>query len=477
MDPLSILSTVLSTTIALRRWVIDLKSKDNTILDLKSSLSSITLVLHPLREKAASGALDSQVGILACLQDLCECLNTAREHLQTWQDSAAEARKAGAIKRRILAFLEPSPSHRRSSGWSKRIWDEQCLGGVTPSSFSRFVGSQSVAQAVSQYINPVQLPTASSVDRLIVWVAENPENCGASIEYAESLGIKVISFSSLAAVKSWMELNHQFILSVATSHRLRFVSDSARNEGGIFNPAAGELLLRYIRGHLLPSPCLIFAPSIGTTAYVNSYERAGSTSDVQILQGYIKALAEGVRDVEWPKVKGTVQAFNGIQPSPQDQRFIQPLLIYIAGTRAEQDQVHIDYAAFLGITVVSLFSTDELKRYIKSNQAQLRRLGAAHRLRFITQNVRRDSGVLEANAGEDTVEHIRAHWGFAAPVLVLCTSSIATTRFVALYKRVGSTTDVQVVQGYIEALAAGVRDTEWVGFDRKSWSVMHEDRQ
>ena len=61
-----------------------------------------------MREKAASGALDSQVGILACLQDLCECLNTAREHLQTWQDSAAEARKAGAIKRRILAFLEPS---------------------------------------------------------------------------------------------------------------------------------------------------------------------------------------------------------------------------------------------------------------------------------------------------------------------------------------------------------------------------------
>jgi hypothetical protein len=106
MDPLSILSTVLSTTIAVYRWVGDLKSKESAILELKNSLSSITLVLHPLREKAASGALDSQVRILACLQDLGECLDTAREHLQTWQES--QIRKAGPIKRRILAFLDPS---------------------------------------------------------------------------------------------------------------------------------------------------------------------------------------------------------------------------------------------------------------------------------------------------------------------------------------------------------------------------------
>jgi hypothetical protein len=106
MDPLSILSTVLSTSIAIYHWVDALKSKENAILDLRNSLSSITIVLHPLREKAASGALDSQAGVLACIQDLGECLNSAREHLQTWQES--EARKAGSISRRILAFLDPS---------------------------------------------------------------------------------------------------------------------------------------------------------------------------------------------------------------------------------------------------------------------------------------------------------------------------------------------------------------------------------
>ncbi|KAJ6551729.1 hypothetical protein B0H19DRAFT_1264370 [Mycena capillaripes] len=106
MDPLSIFSTVLSTSIAIYHWVDALKSKEKAIQDLKSSLLPITLALRPLQEKATSGALASQLGVLACLQELGECLNSAREHVQTWQES--DARKAGSIPRRILAFLNPS---------------------------------------------------------------------------------------------------------------------------------------------------------------------------------------------------------------------------------------------------------------------------------------------------------------------------------------------------------------------------------
>ncbi|KAJ7653184.1 hypothetical protein DFH06DRAFT_1474937 [Mycena polygramma] len=445
MDPLSILSTVLSTSIAIYHWVDALKSKESAILDLKSSVSSITVALHPLREKAASGALDSQIGVVTCLQELGECLNTAREHLQTWQES--EARRAGSISRRILAFLDPSqvidlvkedrvrlnqmvttlilatlawmpglqstasPLDCLHNAEAKAFWgqmigaqtfrcsadtfcaalgtwlggsisipdnlllqlDEQGFGGVTPSSFARFVGNQPLAQAIFRYTQPTMLPTAQGIDRLIVWVTENEEPHSSTIEYAESIGVKVVSFSSLAAVKSWMELNYQYIIAVAASHRLRFISDSSRNEGGIFNPAAGELLLRYIRGRLLPSPCLIYAPSVDTTAYVTGYERAGSTTDVRVVWGYIKALAEGVRDVEWVGFNaraGTVQVAPPLT-GPQDQWFIRPLLIYVAGTKPEQDQVHIDYAASLGITVVTLFATDELRRYVDVNQGTL----------------------------------------------------------------------------------------------------------
>ncbi|KAF8218174.1 hypothetical protein K438DRAFT_1953010 [Mycena galopus ATCC 62051] len=551
MDALSILSTVLSTAIALNRWVGNLKSKENAIRELESSLSSITLVLHPLRQKAAGGALNSQVGILACLQDLGECLNTAREHLQAWQES--ETRKAGPLVRRIFAFLDPSqvigavkedsvrlnqtitvltlaiqlawspglqsttsPLDFITNSEAKAFWrqmigtdtlccpmndfrvalntwlggsiaipdnlllqldEQEGYGGVTPSRFSRFVGSQSITQAISKYINPIVVPMEQAVDRLIIWVAENSENCRAGMEYAESLGIKVIPFSSLAAMKSWMQLNRQFILACATSHRLRFISDSARNEGGNFNPAAGELLLRFLRGHLILAPCLIFAPAVDTTAYVAAYERAGSTTDLEILRGYIKALAEGIRDFEWVGFdvrSGAIQQSLGNVPHPEDQGSIHSLVIYVGGTKPEQDQVNIGYAVSLGITVVSLLSTDELRRYVEANNDQLRRVEAAHRLRFMIQNVRRHGDVVEFNAGEDALKCVRTR-GFTAPVLVLCTSSIATTRFVTLYERAGSTTDSQVARKYLEALAAGVRDTElgenwWVGFDAR-WGV------
>lgn len=97
-------------------------------------------------------------------------------------------------------------------------------------------------------------------------------------------------------------------------------------------------------------------------------------------------------------------------------------------------------------------------------------MAGAHRLRFVTQNVRYERGTPVLSAGEDTIKYVRAQ-GFASPVLVLCTSSIASTRFVTLHGRAGSTTDARIVRGFVEALAAGIRDPEWVGFDRKAAAV------
>jgi hypothetical protein len=88
--------------------------------------------------------------------------------------------------------------------------DEQGLGGVTPSSFSRFMGNHSLAQAISAYTQPdLRLPMSPMVqlDPLIVWVAGVPEQYSRSMDYAESLGIKVVFFFSLPAAKFWLELN------------------------------------------------------------------------------------------------------------------------------------------------------------------------------------------------------------------------------------------------------------------------------
>ncbi|KAJ7471168.1 hypothetical protein B0H11DRAFT_1373305 [Mycena galericulata] len=330
MDPLSILSTVLSTSIAVSHWIDDLKSQETAILELKSSLSSITLVLHPLREKAASGTLDSQAGILACLQDLGECLDCARDHLQTWQES--ETRKTlGFLARRILAFLDPSqvlamikddrvrinqsvatltlaiqlawlpglpatapvsPLDSIQNQEVKQFWrqmigesgaysfrcpltvfraalgrwlggnipdvlifqlDEQGFGVVTPSGFSRFVGSQSVSQAISQSIpSVVSTPQA---DRLIVWIAEHLEKYASSIQYAESLGIKVVSFPSLAGVKSWMELNEvTACASCLTLRAMRAGCSTPRRASCFCGTSVGARLRRPVSYSAPPSP-------------------------------------------------------------------------------------------------------------------------------------------------------------------------------------------------------------------------------
>jgi hypothetical protein len=105
MDPISIFSTVLSTSIAISQWVDNLKSKEAALLDLKSTVSSVTLVLQPLQQKAADGSLSSQPGVVACLRDIGETMDKAREHLQTWHESYS--RKTGNFPQRILAFLDP----------------------------------------------------------------------------------------------------------------------------------------------------------------------------------------------------------------------------------------------------------------------------------------------------------------------------------------------------------------------------------
>lgn len=169
----------------------------------------------------------------------------------------------------------------------------------------------------------------------------------------------------------------------------------------MFNPAAGELLLRCLRGRALASPCLIFASAVSTTAYVTAYTRAGSTTDVQIVRRYVKALADGQRDVEWVgfdvrsggKQQGTAAP---TQTIPQ-RSFINPLLLYLTGTKPEQDQAHIDYAASLGITVVTLFSMDELRRYVDTNQGVCQRGGFGSSLMMPHRRVAPDGwGALSA---------------------------------------------------------------------------------
>ncbi|KAF8234711.1 hypothetical protein L208DRAFT_1393548 [Tricholoma matsutake] len=92
---------------------------------------------------------------------------------------------------------------------------------------------------------------------------------------------------------------------------IRFISDNHRDEHGsnsYLNYAAGENILRYLRGRHYNAPVLIFTGwSVNATQYVTDYRFAGSTTDSTVCYQYISSLAAGgTDDLGWMKFMAAV---------------------------------------------------------------------------------------------------------------------------------------------------------------------------
>lgn len=76
---------------------------------------------------------------------------------------------------------------------------------------------------------------------------------------------------------------------------------------------------------------------------------------------------------------------------------------------------------------------------------------------------------LNLSAGAQILRFLRSSQGYTAPVLVYCWFTIDSTSYIHSYPRAGSTTQMNVVLAFIEALATGVRDDgSWEGVERES---------
>ncbi|OCH92759.1 hypothetical protein OBBRIDRAFT_410484 [Obba rivulosa] len=150
---------------------------------------------------------------------------------------------------------------------------------------------------------------------------------------------------------------------------------------------------------------------------------------------------------------------------------VNPLLVWV-DDNPDYIEKEVENATRLGITVYSLPSTAAAKAWIDANQEMLWEAEAAHRLRFISDNYRMETGrergdFLNLSAGETILRYLRGRL-FAAPVLIYCGASIPTTRYVLSYKQAGSTVSYDVCMAYITALADGrTDDTSWEDFDVK----------
>ncbi|KDQ50373.1 hypothetical protein JAAARDRAFT_63247 [Jaapia argillacea MUCL 33604] len=190
------------------------------------------------------------------------------------------------------------------------LLDEYAIGGITPSSLDRFVGtkriSESVARLSTDQTSPPPYEALCSIWPTIVWIDDFPENNVLERSFAERQGIEVICLLSTASAKAWVEANEERLRRLDEAHLLSFISDNHRFESpesqagtDFLNLSAGETMLRYLRGRRYLAPVLILCDykSILKTLYVLSYGKAGSTVSRGVCEAFISQLGKKGVDV------------------------------------------------------------------------------------------------------------------------------------------------------------------------------------
>ncbi|RDB27651.1 hypothetical protein Hypma_003167 [Hypsizygus marmoreus] len=191
--------------------------------------------------------------------------------------------------------------------------DEFGIGGVTPSNLDSFIGDGRLEDVVHSFIKEsnaisrYKLKTPKNVQPadtprlpLLICIDDNPINIDDEVKHALTFGINVVQLTSTALAKAWIDANKEFLKCNDDPSLIRVISDNHRTESTtnpFLNLAAGENILRYLRGHQLKIPVLIYAASsISLTTYVEQYQGAGSTYIPRVCMEYITAFGAGRSD-------------------------------------------------------------------------------------------------------------------------------------------------------------------------------------
>ncbi|KAK0221639.1 hypothetical protein IW262DRAFT_918902 [Armillaria fumosa] len=563
MDPISILSTVISTTSFLLTWIDQHQSKEKVFRDLRTTLDNVhSGILLPLSSVgAASGSSQPEPNIVGCLRTVQEVLFRTRDHLVVWEDS----RKIKSGKK-LWAFLNPAvaldelkddktqlvssvqilsasvqissfirqpnaltppvePSQSlvnglrnleiASNGDVKEFWtaeigetsycsaeflhaalsryfdkaltpeakeilslrlDEYGVGCTTLASLDRFVGQQSLLNALTTLgvikVNESPRSTIESADPtsikpILIIVDDEPENHRYTIDLVRSYNVDLFVFTSTASAKTWIDANEAMLRIADKFGRLRCVSDNARweQDASVSTPSssqssrislniyAGETILRYLRGRQYSAPVLIAAgKSIMKTSYVLDYARAGSTYYQDVLMDFIHpVIADDSGDEEW-----------WLDFNVQPRAHTKPMLLWVRDPGS--NSLTISGQSLRTVVVISF---QEAQEEMKKNRHMYRRLAKANMLRVLCCETQRIllPATRNTSTGHALLQYIRSD-GYDCPVLVFCRSDdLPRTEYVVKFSNTGSTVHPSVVDAFLRSLSERKRD------DYALWAV------
>ncbi|KAA1475246.1 hypothetical protein DENSPDRAFT_416105 [Dentipellis sp. KUC8613] len=426
MDPLGIATSVITTAIAIESWIDQHRKKEESLSELRHTVSRLAVILAPLqtdtdRTSSSSSSQSSDAhsesstpvsvsssiwngldpAITTCLQDMREILGRIQDDLVLWKDKRSK-------KVALLEFLRPSLVLGRIQDDEQRLARRSdTLSFALQVYFLRKAHEQAELRAVqARGPPPSALDEVRNAEVKRFW----EERVGGRMSFIDGAGL-------CRELGAWLGIR----LDKTTSD---------------------TLLLRLDE----------FA--VGGTGPSSLDEFVGQRSIRRAIAslGNIESLA-------------LARQFEPLDPST-----VRPLLVWI-DDRPEGNDGFFGIAERQGIELILLTSTASAKVWAEENEARLRQADYANRLRFISDNCRWEAtdeggGVVEnLTAGEAILRYLRGRL-YHAPVLIYCGYSILQTKYVLSFSRAGSTTQARVTLEYIRALGRGEsQDRAWEYFN------------
>ncbi|KAK0187855.1 hypothetical protein F5146DRAFT_731125 [Armillaria mellea] len=411
MDPISILTTVISTTSFLLTWIDQHKSKETVFRDLRTTLDNVhNGILLPLSSVGTSGSPQLEANVVGCLRTVQEVLFRTQDHLVVWEDS----RKIKSGKK-LWAFLNPAV-----------VLDE------LKDDKTQLVSSVQILSASIQISSFIRQPSALSPP---VESSRSLVSGSRNLEIASNRDVKEFWTAEIGTETSYCSAE---FLHAALGHYF----DKA------LTPEAKEILSLRLDEY-----------GVGCTTLASLDRFVGQ-------QPLLDALTTlGVIQVN-ESPRSTIES--------ADPTSIRPILIMV-DDEPENHCYTIDLVRSYNVDLFFFTSTASAKTWIDANEAMLRVADKFGRLRCVSDNARweQDASVSKSSssqsprislniyAGETILRYLRGRQ-YSAPVLIAAGKSIMKTSYVLDYARAGSTCYFDVLTEFIHSLIADdSEDEEW----------------